>query len=652
MVTIELKLSSLHSSSSSQAADPIYHCRPCLPPSLFTAVGSTHHPSQATDQPQTHTANQPQLSYFSSADPLQTIICYHVAAVEESTAAVAAAVALAVEESMVAAAALAVEELVAATVVATESLMADSGENQQPEQVCNFFRKPSRNKNIRKRTVDEDEEDDSKTEGSFLHSQKKTIKPDNKLYFSTGSSKNKTSTEAKEESEKPIFQFESSREIQVEHDSRATATLETETDFSRDARALRERSLKQAEEALKGKGKSSGDEKLYRGINGYTDYKAGFRREQTVASEKAGGAHGPLRASAHIRVSARFDYQPDICKDYKETGYCGYGDSCKFMHDRGDYKSGWQMEKEWDEAEKVRKRNLALGSDDEDDGGVDPGEEDDDDDSLPFACFICRQPFVDAVVTKCKHYFCEHCALKHHAKNKKCFVCNKPTLGIFNTAHEIRKRIATEDVSREICLASFSSTMMMRRRGCVNLGGGRGNWNLEGIGENSGHWQNLRHRFRGHSLADPDELCDPASEVELKAIEKKIHQVVKDAMEFAVESPIWLFLPTVSSQRMSLRIQKVLELDLIGNLDSRVQNSKGTAHAQPFKIWTSCNLLALAFSLWMHGSNPLNNALPMKDVRTRHACDTRTNWKILQADGTRSISRARVKPSFLQSRDG
>ncbi|KAK7823978.1 zinc finger ccch domain-containing protein 1 [Quercus suber] len=325
-----------------------------------------------------------------------------------------------------------------------ESLMSDLGENQQPEQVCNFFRKPSKNKNIRKRTVDEDEKEDSKTEGSFLHSQKKTIKPNNKLYFSTGSSKNKMSTEAKEESEKPIFQFESSKEIQIEHDSRATATLETETEFSRDARALCERSLKQAEEALKGGGKSSGDEKLYKGIHGYTDYKAGFRREQTFASGKAGGAHGPLRASAHIRVFARFDYQPDICKDYKETGYCGYGDSCKFMHDRGDYKSGWQMEKEWDEAEKARKRNLALGLDDEDDGSVDPGEEDDKDDSLPFACFICRQPFVDAIVTKCKHYFCEHCALKHHAKNKKCFVCNKPTLGIFNTAHEIRKWIAVE----------------------------------------------------------------------------------------------------------------------------------------------------------------------------------------------------------------
>jgi len=40
----------------------------------------------------------------------------------------------------------------------------------------------------------------------------------------------------------------------------------------------------------------------------------------------------------------RFDYQPDICKDYKETGFCSYGDSCKFMHDRGDYKSGWELE--------------------------------------------------------------------------------------------------------------------------------------------------------------------------------------------------------------------------------------------------------------------------------------------------------------------
>ncbi|CAB4317410.1 unnamed protein product [Prunus armeniaca] len=317
--------------------------------------------------------------------------------------------------------------------------MADSDGNAEPGAVCNFFWKPLKKQNIRKRRVDEDEEeDDSKSGGTSLPSQRKASKLDGKLYFSSGLSKSSTPDSS------AIFEFKSSKEIQVEHDSKATATLETETEFSRDARAVRERVLKLAEEALKGKSKGTGDEKLYKGIHGYTDYKAGFRRELTVASEKAGGSHGPLRASAHIRATTRFDYQPDICKDYKETGYCGYGDSCKFMHDRGDYKSGWQMEREWDEAEKIRKRNLALGEDD-----VDQTEEDDDDDDedglLPFACFICRQPFVDPVVTKCNHYFCEHCALKHHSKNKKCFVCEKPTLGIFNTAHEIRRRMAAED---------------------------------------------------------------------------------------------------------------------------------------------------------------------------------------------------------------
>lgn len=258
---------------------------------------------------------------------------------------------------------------------------------------------------------DEGEEDSEGKSSSVIHKQKKPPKPDNKLHFSTDSSKQSIPGELNKEYDTPIFQFESSKEIQVQHDSRATATLETETEFSRDARALRERVLKQSEEALKGKTKSSGDEKVYKGIHGYTDYKAGFRREQTVSSEKAGGSHGPLRASAHIRTSARFDYQPDICKDYKETGYCGFGDACKFMHDRGDYKSGWQMEREWEDAEKTRKRNLALGGDEMDDD-VGGDQSDEEDNLLPFACFICRQPFVDPVVTKCKHYFCEHCALK------------------------------------------------------------------------------------------------------------------------------------------------------------------------------------------------------------------------------------------------
>ena len=57
-------------------------------------------------------------------------------------------------------------------------------------------------------------------------------------------------------------------------------------------------------------------------------------------------------------ISFRWDYAPDICKDYKETGFCGFGDSCKFMHDRGDYKFGWQLEREQEQG--------TYGQDDED----------------------------------------------------------------------------------------------------------------------------------------------------------------------------------------------------------------------------------------------------------------------------------------------
>lgn len=34
---------------------------------------------------------------------------------------------------------------------------------------------------------------------------------------------------------------------------------------------------------------------------------------------------GPVKGSVNVRVSGRFDFQPDICKDYYETGFCGYG---------------------------------------------------------------------------------------------------------------------------------------------------------------------------------------------------------------------------------------------------------------------------------------------------------------------------------------
>ena len=186
------------------------------------------------------------------------------------------------------------------------------------------------------------------------------------------------------------------------------------------------------------------DDGQYRGMNSYIDFKQGFRRENTIGAEKGAGAHGPLRANVYVRTSARFDYQPDICKDYKETGFCSYGDSCKFMHDRGDYKSGWELEREYEEEQK-RKREAMLSGWDPDKEGGEHEEEAEEEDELPIACWTCRQPWEecksDPVVTRCKHYFCEKCALGSSMKGGRCGVCNEATKGIFNIAQDILKKM-------------------------------------------------------------------------------------------------------------------------------------------------------------------------------------------------------------------
>lgn len=72
-----------------------------------------------------------------------------------------------------------------------------------------------------------------------------------------------------------------------------------------------------------------------------------------------------------------------------------FTDSCKFLHDRSDYKLGWQLEREAASGE-------YDNSGDEDDKKY---EIDSDGDDLPFKCFICRDTFVDPVVTKLVNSF-------------------------------------------------------------------------------------------------------------------------------------------------------------------------------------------------------------------------------------------------------
>ncbi|XP_048341564.1 E3 ubiquitin-protein ligase RNF113A-like [Sphaerodactylus townsendi] len=209
-------------------------------------------------------------------------------------------------------------------------------------------------------------------------------------------------------------------------DMGATAIYELDTE-EKDAQAIFERSL-QIQEELRGKE----DDKIYHGINNYQKY---VKVKDTSMGNASSGMvrKGPIRALEHLRATVRWDYQPDICKDYKETGFCGFGDSCKFLHDRSDYKHGWQIERELDEG-------RYRVNDDEN------YEVSDDDEELPFKCFICRGSFKNPVVTQCKHYFCESCALQHYRKTQRCYVCDKQTYGVFSPAKELIAKLEKHKV--------------------------------------------------------------------------------------------------------------------------------------------------------------------------------------------------------------
>lgn len=153
---------------------------------------------------------------------------------------------------------------------------------------------------------------------------------------------------------------------------------------------------------------------------------------------------GPMKAPTNIRTITVTDFAPDVCKDYKKTGFCGFGDNCKYLHSREDYKHGWQLDREWDTVTKGKKnlggtvvasanRDKAGGDDDE------AGEEDVLLQNIPFVCIICEEDYKAPVITRCGHYFCEPCALKRYRKDPTCAACGAGTNGVFNSAKRLKK---------------------------------------------------------------------------------------------------------------------------------------------------------------------------------------------------------------------
>ncbi|CRH01488.1 zinc finger protein, putative [Plasmodium relictum] len=354
----------------------------------------------------------------------------------------------------------------------------ENGEDSSKEENYNVVGKKDIFHSKRNKNEKENSDDDIVCKYLFKKKLKKMneekslhLKKQNKLI----QSKSENIKEATETTEDFIYKGD-------DNVSKNYGSYEIDQDSKHDHRAIMERNIKIGEEILKGNLKDN----IYRGKDAYE--KALMIKKDSLAKNKYTGLYGPVRNSgANVRMTLRIDYEPCICKDYKETGYCGFGDTCIYLHDRSDYKSGWKIEQEYEEK---RKRNEALRKEklekwnekmlkklkekekklinlnennEEKDENENYNNENsfssssiisscsekekssdasssDDENSLPFACLKCKKKWkleMNPSVTECLHYFCEKCFIEMFQKNKKCIKCGLQLSGIMNSAQNI-----------------------------------------------------------------------------------------------------------------------------------------------------------------------------------------------------------------------
>lgn len=138
------------------------------------------------------------------------------------------------------------------------------------------------------------------------------------------------------------------------------------------------------------------------------------------------------RIKRHFKNPVDVDYNPSICKDFHDSGYCSWGDTCIYAHDRTDYKRGWEIDKEWDEQQTTIKnkhiqvflsKQLGMNNESTKDDGK---------------CGICQLRAVNGVSTECEHLFCERCIVDHYRSAKRCPVCAKTIRGVFTDARQTK----------------------------------------------------------------------------------------------------------------------------------------------------------------------------------------------------------------------
>lgn len=103
------------------------------------------------------------------------------------------------------------------------------------------------------------------------------------------------------------------------------------------------------------------------------------------------------------------DFEPLLCKEFKLKGYCGYGDTCKFIHSRDDYINENKLtKKHWKKSQEEKKKDdpvekvVVTKSDN---------------------CGICKTPFEadeskKLIQLNCQHIFCRSCFMEQLKQNK------------------------------------------------------------------------------------------------------------------------------------------------------------------------------------------------------------------------------------------